>query len=151
MEMLVQYWVDALSYRAGTPTRNPGSAAVENTKINYNWFTNLRMHSSRMRIVRCSGRLLGGGGVSAWGVVSAHGGLPGGGVCQTPHTPPRTEFLTHACENITFPQLLLRTVTRAIQNWLDNKHDSRNFSLSTDHWPVCSPMYPSLNKVTHCS
>ena len=24
---------------------------------------------------------------------------------------PRTEFLTHACENITFPQLLLRTVT----------------------------------------
>ena len=41
-----------------------------------------------MRIVRCSGRLLGGGGVSAWGVVSAHGGLPGGGVCQTPHPPP---------------------------------------------------------------
>ena len=25
--------------------------------------------------------------------------------------PPWTEFLTHACENITFPQLLLRTVT----------------------------------------
>ena len=40
------------------------------------------------------------------------------GVCVSggvsPHamgqTPPRTEFLTHACENITFPQLLLRTV-----------------------------------------
>ena len=29
------------------------------------------------------------------------------------HAPPLlwTEFLTHACENITFPQLLLRTVT----------------------------------------
>ena len=26
------------------------------------------------------------------------------------HAPPRSEFLTHACENITFPQLLLRTV-----------------------------------------
>ena len=25
-------------------------------------------------------------------------------------TPPRTEFLTHACENITFRQLLLRAV-----------------------------------------
>ena len=29
---------------------------------------------------------------------------------QTPHRPLWTEFLTHACENITFPQLLLRTV-----------------------------------------
>ena len=30
-----------------------------------------------------------------------------------PHTaPPWTEFLTHACENIIFPQLLLRTVKR---------------------------------------
>ena len=41
-----------------------------------------------------------------------------GGMCvsqqstgQTPPPPPLwTEFLTHACENITFPQLLLRTV-----------------------------------------
>ena len=38
-------------------------------------------------------------GVSAQGV-SAHGGV---------HLPP-TEFLTHACENITFPQLRFRTV-----------------------------------------
>ena len=29
---------------------------------------------------------------------------------QTP--PPGTEFLTHACENITFPQILLQAVTR---------------------------------------
>ena len=43
------------------------------------------MHSSRMRTVRYSGRL--GADEGVW-----------------------TEFLTHACENITFPQLLLRTV-----------------------------------------
>ena len=34
------------------------------------------------------------------------------GICQgdppLDRDPPRTEFLTHACENITFPQLLLR-------------------------------------------
>ena len=55
--------------------------------------------------------------------VSAYGGIcPGECVCfrgcvcipacnevDTP-PPPLTEFLTHACENITFPQLLLRTV-----------------------------------------
>ena len=39
-------------------------------------------------------------GVSAWGG-SAQGGV---------HLTPWTEFLTDACENITFPQLLLRTV-----------------------------------------
>ena len=63
--------------------------------------TRTRMHSSRMRTVRCSDR-------RGWGV------CPEGGVCQevcipacteadTP--PPWTEFLTHVCENITFPQL----------------------------------------------
>ena len=34
----------------------------------------------------------------------------GGGRAWDTHTPPWTEFLTHACENITFPQLLLRAV-----------------------------------------
>ena len=39
----------------------------------------------------------------------------GGDVCPGEcipmgQTPPRTDFLTHACENITFPQPLLRTV-----------------------------------------
>ena len=45
------------------------------------------MYSSRMRTVRCSGRI-------------------------SCHARPRlwTEFLTHAFENITFPQLRLRTV-----------------------------------------
>ena len=41
----------------------------------------------------------------------------------TPHPPPDpeagtllwTEFLTHACEKITFPPLLLRTVTKTIE------------------------------------
>ena len=56
-----------------------------------------RMHSSRMRTVRCSDRLDGcvqGGvrgvcvqGVSAWGC-----------------TPPPVDRMTDACENITFPQ-----------------------------------------------
>ena len=91
---------------------------------------NTRMYSSRMRTVHCSIRLLAGvsargdvcpggdvylpGGVSpAGGGVSAQGGvcLPGGclparegGLADTL----QTEFLTHAYENITFPQLRLR-------------------------------------------
>ena len=48
---------------------------------------NTRMHSSRMCAVCCSGRLMGMG-------------LPGGGLPGQ----------IHACENITFLQLLLRTV-----------------------------------------
>ena len=56
-----------------------------------------RMHSSRMRTVLCSDRH---GGVSAWRV-SAQGGV---------HLPP-VDRMTDTCENITFPQLLLRTVT----------------------------------------
>ena len=97
-----------------------------------------RMYSSRIRTVRCSSHLLGGGCLpsreSAQGGclpgTSTQGGLPGGVSAQevsahgcispgrcladvphpTPHPPPWTEFLTHACENITFPQLRLRTV-----------------------------------------
>ena len=71
------------------------------------------MHSSRMRTVRCSGSLLPR-------TPPATRPLP----CMPPtmqpppatHAPlhharpPWTEFVTHACENITFPQLLLRTV-----------------------------------------
>ena len=88
-----------------------------------------RMHSSRMRTVRCSSRLLGVevGRLSARGVglgrvcpegMSAQtvGVCPDGGQClsqcmlgYTP-PPPWTEFLTHTCENIAFLQLRLRTV-----------------------------------------
>ena len=61
-----------------------------------------RMHSSMMRTIRCSSHLPGG--------VSAQGGyLSNWGVYTSP---PGTEFLTHTCENITFPQLRLRTVMK---------------------------------------
>ena len=57
---------------------------------------------------------MGGGGVCAQGGVCPGGCLPGGSaqrdVCLGGVYTPRTEFLTHACENITFPQLRLRTV-----------------------------------------
>ena len=67
-----------------------------------------RMHSSRMRTIRCSSHLGRGclprrvsacQGVSAQGVSAWHEGC-------TP--PPRGQ--TDTCENITFPQLLLRTI-----------------------------------------
>ena len=64
-----------------------------------------RIDSSRMHTVCCSGRLRGGG--VCLGCVSAGGVYLG--VCV--HLPSTwTEFLTHACENITFLQLHLRTV-----------------------------------------
>ena len=77
-----------------------------------------------MRTVRCSGRL--GGGMLAQGVpahggclprgqgVSGRGVLPRRGVCpagvcpEGVYTSPR--WHTDTCKNITFPQLLLRTV-----------------------------------------
>ena len=153
------------------------------------------MHCSRIHTVRCSGCLMGGGGVclprggiclgvsaqggiclgvclprngglpregvcpegsvclgdvclSAWWGVSAQGVsacLSGGclprasaqggvcpgavcleGVCLSAggvYTSPTlwTEFLTHACENITFPQLLLRTVKRVYEQGRKHK------------------------------
>ena len=45
-----------------------------------------------------------GGGCLSGGVCTGVGACLGG-----VHLPP-TEFLAHACKNITFPQLLLRTV-----------------------------------------
>ena len=64
-----------------------------------------RMHSSRMRTVRCSSRLLGGGGEVSASQEEGRVCLPAGGC--TP-LPPCGQ--TDTCENITFPQLLLRTV-----------------------------------------
>ena len=64
-----------------------------------------RMHSSRMCTCRCSSRLLGRG----------EGVCPGGCLTDTP--PSWTEFLTYACENITFPQLRLRTVINTAQKF----------------------------------
>ena len=76
-----------------------------------------RMHSSRMRTVRCSDRLR---EVPVQGGLPYGGVCPGGGVCLGVYTgrhPPgprrRHPFpWTDTCENITFPQLLLRTVIR---------------------------------------
>ena len=70
-----------------------------------------RMHSSRMRTVRCSSRLLWGvcpGGVSAQGVstqgVSDWGGMSARG-CLPDTPPPPVDRMADACENITLPQL----------------------------------------------
>ena len=62
-----------------------------------------------MRTVRCSGLLGGGGGLCA------QGGLPVGCIpaCNGADTPCGQ---TDTCKNITFPQLLLRTVMIYITN-----------------------------------
>ena len=70
-----------------------------------------RKHSSRMRTVHCSGRR-GWGGLLARGCLPAWGCLPHCILGYLPvglpqvhagiHPPMWTEFLTHACENITF-------------------------------------------------
>ena len=88
-----------------------------------------RMHSSRMRAARsltascsiyrgpvCLGACVLGGlyaqGPACPGEGHACQGGPAGPEGVYPmHTPLWTEFLTHTCENITFPQLLLRGVT----------------------------------------
>ena len=41
--------------------------------------------------------------------------MPGGSAQGGVHLPPGTEFLTYACENITFPQLHLRTVIKDVE------------------------------------
>ena len=114
-------------------------------------FEKTRMHSSRMRTVRCSSRLRGGGGgcllggVCLLGEVSAcRGGvcLPGGclpargvvclgGVCLPGgvHLPP-PRGQTDTCENITFPQLLLRTVK--INTIFSFENTARHIVFSTD-------------------
>ena len=79
------------------------------------------MHSSRMSTVRCSSRFLWGGG-------SARGGVSQHTLRQTPplHLPPPplwTEFLTHACENITLPQAHLSCMYSSTCNTV-----ARNFS-----------------------
>ena len=63
------------------------------------------MHPSKMRTIRCSGHWGGGGGLPGGGYLprgmSAQGYVCLGGVYTSPNW---TEFLTHACENITFPR-----------------------------------------------
>ena len=102
------------------------------------------MHSSRIRTVRCSGRLWGRGwcllaevsaqggvcpegvsvqGVSAWGMSAWWG-------CILP-PPLWTESLIEACENITFPQLLLWTViTTNLNRFSTNLGKQNEFLIS---------------------
>ena len=85
-----------------------------------------RMHSSRMSTDRCSGRL----SCHALPLPAMHAPYHACPLvmhaatcppaCMPPQPPPRmallwTEFLTHTCENITFPQLLLRTLKMSIK------------------------------------
>ena len=72
------------------------------------------------------------------------GGCACPGVCM-PHMPPPTEFLTHACENITFPQLLLRAVKimkfSKIDVGLKEILDPALFSLN---WGVLSKVWQTI-------
>ena len=93
-----------------------------------------RMHSSRKRTVRCS---------SHRGKEFLPGGcLPGGvSACREVYTSPPplwTDFYI-CCENITFPQLLLRTVNIKSQNHKASKHScsfirSRNYAKPIDSY-----------------
>ena len=77
---------------------NVGNIIIRDKKSATKFYLQTRMHSSRMRTVRCSSR------------------MPGGVCLGGVHLPPWTEFLTHTCENITFPQLRLWTV-KSNSNW----------------------------------
>ena len=85
-----------------------------------------RMYSSRMRTVRCSGRLDGGGGVCLR--VCAGGCLLPRGV----YTSSPVDIITDACENITFPQLPDRFKNKRIS--------------TTVHW--CSKVRPQCTLQT---
>ena len=92
-----------------------------------------RMHSSRMRTVRCIGRVEFG-----WGLCLSGGCLPRevpaqeGGV----HLPP-VDRMRDACENITFPELLLRTVTINMSaNAVPSKVDWNFVMQSCMWWPL---------------
>ena len=93
-----------------------------------------------MRTIRCSSRL---GGVVSWvGVVS--GGVCLGGV--HPHdTPLWTEFLTHAYENITFPQLLLQTIKIVVS---EKSLDLKNVTEFYSHPPPPKVVVSDLENVT---
>ena len=92
-----------------------------------------RMHSCRMHTARSmtSSSSIRGGGVGAeacmWGCACPLGVPRGacmlGVACMEYSPPPWTEFLTQACENIIFPQLLLQAVKT-----LDVHHSSDQFS-----------------------
>ena len=101
---------------------NPGSIfkssslGPSNIPIISNWSLITGMHSSGMRVVRCSSRLPEGClsvRVSALGVSACRGCLPARGITHyTYPLPPCGQ--TDTCEKITFPQLMLQTVIMTI-------------------------------------
>ena len=80
------------------------------------------MHSSRIRTVCCSGCLMAEGCLPRG--VSALGGVYPGGV-----HPPWTEFLTHACENCTFLQVVFAYGKNYKLVWLPRIADSYTLRL----------------------
>ena len=105
METLIVNSASANAHQVSDNTGQPrvhtechGSFTLPDSDSRFPSYIETRIHSSRMRTVCCSSRLPGGGGLTV-------------GVYTSP-LPPWTEFMTYACENITFPQLRSRTVVR---------------------------------------
>ena len=107
----------------------PVSKKNKTTSASHLW---TRLHSSRMHTARslavspsmlCSG----GGAVPGRGEGGAYlvpgGCVPGPGEGVSQHalrqTPPWTEFLTHASENITLPQTSFAGGNKTVENWFN--------------------------------
>ena len=109
---LMQYLNNILFYFCCVIKINANICYINVSLFNMEKNVQTRTHSSRMRTVFSSSRLLG---------VSAGRCLPGGclprevcfiPVCTGAGTLLWTEWLTDRCENITFPQLRLRTIKK---------------------------------------
>ena len=93
---------------------NLGSCICLCSGVTCNFIHQTRMHSSRIRTTRL--RIIPGGGGGEGVVTWSRGG--GGVVRRMLHTSPRwTEWVTHACENITFARYATRAVTRTAFQW----------------------------------
>ena len=106
------------------------------------------MHSSRMRTVRCSSHP--GGGVCTGGVYPGAVSARGRGVflpCGV-YTSPRGQ--TDTCENITFPQLLLRTVKMQKKENIFRTNDffSHTYCISIDSCYDRSSCFGKFSPVT---
>ena len=126
-------------------------------KLSYFWqqkllSTNIsvtRMHSSRMCTARSSSRP-GGGGVSTYiplGPAPPPGpGPPVPGTPRARHPPLWTEFLTHACENITFPQTSFAGCKTPFISWTYHK-DVRCVGCWVWNTPGMAPSCTALQAV----
>ena len=104
-----------------------------------------RMHSSRMRTICWSSRVCPGsvcpGGCLPRGVCLPRGCLPSRSRGVSARHPPWTEFVTHACENITFPQLHLRTVIISIAVMFANYRPQRSCGQGYVFTCVCDSVH----------